>query len=455
MNKVEIYGNYVGNALTCGSFGQQSPGTWNGPIHYLSNICVLMRPHHVNRGFANKTWNAGEGLRYGHGAALMWGMTTDTPVGPSDLNTNVYNNTFILHDSHNESGLLLTNSQNNQGNDYFFNNVLVAVNGRVGTSSYYTGPAEINNNLYYTFNNWDPPGEPGPQNLLNGVAIVNDTDPNTDDCCHTSTCASRECGGLGGMPYIGSNPQLDGLGFGCLWTIGDCTSWYSADPSTDPNLLPVPDPNFYDIVIEGSSNDPNAHLQTHPSSWVWEPRMFIPASGSQVCGNGRGSVPSGLPQKSPVDPNVATVAYSASVIGAIPCGTSDAALNYFPVNEAWKTTSLVTNDPPQAAIASPGTSTTICQNASVYFSGDFSDSDGAPPFEFTWDFNNPSVCPSDRTELAPGNITFPNVGTCVVTFTAKDRWGEVSNGPTRTITVQTCGGGGGCSNCSQCICEQN
>jgi hypothetical protein len=449
MGMVEIYGNFIGNSMTCASIGQQSPGTWNGPINFLSNVCVLMRPHHVNRDFANggNTFNAGGGLRYGHQYAMKWGVMTGSPVGPTDLNTNVYNNTFVIHDSNPGQGIHLTNHQDNQTGDYFFNNILISVNGRVGTNPYFLGPAEINDNLYFTFNNpalVAAPGVLGPLNLLDGVPIVNDDDPTTTDCCHTGTCGNWECSGLGALAYEGSDPQIDVLGFGCI-ADGKCTAW-AADPG----------------VIEGS-NDPNAHLQSYPSSWIWEPKLFAPPNGSLVCGAGRGMVPTGLPERPAVDPAFATVPFTASVIGAVPCGTNPTAFEYFPVNQAWTTVNLASNEPPTATIVSPSSLTvTLCKNSAVNLCGTYAEPDGAPPFSFLWDFcpDGAACAPGAPTPAAvacPGNVVFANTGTYIVKYTVTDRWGERSNGPTRTFVVQDCGGGGGgpggCSDCTRCICD--
>ena len=429
MGLVEIYGNFIENALTCASIGQDSAGTWNGPIHFLSNICVLMRPHHVNRTFGTATWNAGEGLRYGHQYAMKYGYITQSPqvVGPDDLNTNVYNNTFVLHDSHDTYGLGVTNLYNNQENDHAFNNVLLAANGRVGTSQYFAADDPntdiVNYNLYFTYNN---PGS---------VALL-DTFDSVEHCCESANCGNRECQGLDVDPYFGV------LGFGCIAT-GNCISW-AADSS---------------VIPEGV--DANAHLQTFPSSWIWGPESFSPHGTAAVCGRGIETIPDGLPERSVVDPTYATVPYTASDMGAVPCGDYGLAFDYFPMNQAWKTLNLASNDPPVAEITAPIGSPTICKNSAVNLCGTFEEPDGAPPFEFLWEFfcPFPASCgagaPANITALCPGNVTFATAGTYDVEFTVKDRWGALSDGDTRQIIVEDCppGGGGGCSNCNHCICN--
>lgn len=444
MGMVEIYGNYIGNALTCASFGQESPGTWTGPIHFLSNVCVDIRPHHFNRTFgnANQTSNAGDGLRYGHEAAMKWGHNVDDdPDGPEDLNTNVYNNTFVLHDSNRFRGLALTNRADNQGGDRFFNNLLIAVNGRVGEFTYHAGPEIVNHNLYYTFNN--------PTNLP-----LLDTFKNVAECCASALCQGRECEGLGSVDYKGTDPDLNTLGFGCIAS-GKCTSWgtETAEWGTDAGIME-------------NGNVASHHLQTYPPSWIWDPSMFIPRSGSLVCTQGIGSLPEDPvpPSRPPVDPSFSEVSFSASTIGAIPCGTFPSQFDYFPINQTWKTTNLITNTAPTASVLSPvPTTTSICQNDAVNLCGTFTEPDGAPPFSFYWDFcPAPASCgpdaPPNSTADCPGNTTFANLGTYTVSYTVKDRWGKQSAPVTRTIVVNDCapppgGGGGGCSNCSHCICN--
>jgi hypothetical protein len=415
----DIYGNLIINSLNCLAVGQMTSDSSYGPFFFHSNTCVLLREPYVNRcpspgeGCActtcqGGTWNGGR--EYGHEYAFK----LDTPTGATSASLHVYNNTIVLTDSHPDKGMMVLglDSKDPMVGGEIFNNIFIKMNQRVGQASYHSDPNVVDWNLYWKIHN-----DSGP--------LLDDDNTVSDRC----TQGGQECHGLGNTDYVGTNPLLSSLeGFGCFADTNSCDGVDRADSTL---------------------------WKIKAGSEYWTPAMFIPKPTSSVCNAGRGTIPAGFPSNSAVP----GIPFDSGDIGAIPCGVSGANWDIYPFNQIWKSSSLASGAAPDAVMDSPAYSQTVCAGQAVYFCGSKTDSDGAPPFTYLWDFDGSASCPADRAEICPGNITFPSSGvTCSVTFRATDRWGLTDATPTtRSVTVQNCGGGGGgggCGNCNLCICQQ-
>lgn len=448
VNRIDIYGNFFGNSLECGSFGQDSGNsTWNGPIYYFNNVCALIRPQYINSDGdcdANP-WNSRR--CYGGEYAFKWGGDP-----PDDHNIYIYNNTIVAGLNNTSEGLRITGGNHaTSTTGRIFNNILSTINGRVGESSFNNSSAwtQIDYNLYFSMNN--------PSSSLAGSSL---TIP------ELFTARGVEQHGIGEFSRVGTNPAFTvNNGFGCLVN-GSCTTFKTSDPIA---------------------------WTADPPSWIWRISHFARPANSPGCAAGRGGVAAlGLPVNT-VDPN-GTIAFDPNSMGAIPCGASTAGLEYTPQTLGWhgkdefgsphavNQAPLVDLDNFNYSIPTIGdisprrylTKTTA--GASVNFCGGFLDPDGGPPFTYLWDFTG-TGCPSDNTNICPGAITFSNVATCTVVFSVTDRAGAESTkalltGPNglrlnqvsdyqRVIYVlpaATSGSSGqpsgGCSDCTKCVCDR-
>ncbi len=89
------------------------------------------------------------------------------------------------------------------------------------------------------------------------------------------------------------------------------------------------------------------------------------------------------------------------------------------------------NQPPNGVITSPAGDVTITAGQSVSFAGQANDPDG-DPVSVLWSFGDGRT----STQLNPGSVTYPAVGTFTVTLTATDSRGLADPTPdSRTITV--------------------
>ena len=96
-------------------------------------------------------------------------------------------------------------------------------------------------------------------------------------------------------------------------------------------------------------------------------------------------------------------------------------------------TVTVANAPPDSVIDSPPGDVNIAQGATIEFSGTGTDPDGHLPLTYRWDFGDLAA---ESTEENPGQLTFDQLGTFVVSLTASDSFGVTDPTPaTRTITV--------------------
>lgn len=93
-----------------------------------------------------------------------------------------------------------------------------------------------------------------------------------------------------------------------------------------------------------------------------------------------------------------------------------------------------TDLPPEGTISSPATDLVIAPGQSVDFAGSATDADGTVT-SYSWIF--PDGTPPSSSVAVPGLVTFADVGTHVVSLTARDEFGvNDPSPPTRTITVQ-------------------
>ncbi len=422
VDRFDIYGNYFTNSLNCLAVGQPAdsmdPNSTriDGPIYYFSNICTLARVPFVDRfrkndgaccyGTCSFDWSGGR--RYGNEGAFK--------IGPSQqkVNTNIYQNTIFLTDSHPDSGLAFLGSDPNPMRDKeVFNNMFLKMNGRVGQSNYHASATNklVNRDLYWKMNN--------DSNYL--LASQNYVGTGTALCTGNPGDPNWECQALGGgpsQPYVGTNPvfhdQRTGAtrqeGFGCFGS-GSC---------------------------DGIDETVTARWSIRPGSEFWEPELFIPRTTSPACGSGRGSIPAGWPTNHVVDPNATLRSQDIGAVGCDPLPTGWISLwNSFPFSKVWSSQNLASGSAPNGTITQPPWDKTVCPGVSVNFCGNKTDIDGAPPYTYLWDFDNTFGCPSDKTVLCPGNHTFwvGNV-TCAVTFKVTDRWGNADPTPmTRVVDV--------------------
>lgn len=92
------------------------------------------------------------------------------------------------------------------------------------------------------------------------------------------------------------------------------------------------------------------------------------------------------------------------------------------------------DSPPKGTISSPATDLIISPGQSVNFAGSATDPDGTVT-SYSWIF--PDGVPPSSSVPSPGLVTFPDVGTHVVSLTARDEFGvNDPSPPIRTITVQ-------------------
>ncbi len=99
-----------------------------------------------------------------------------------------------------------------------------------------------------------------------------------------------------------------------------------------------------------------------------------------------------------------------------------------------------TDQPPTGTITSPTSNVTIQAGQSVSFSGTGSDPDGTIS-AYSWVF--PGGSPASSSLQNPGSVTFSTPGTYVASLTVTDNAGlNDPSPPTRTITVESGGGGG-------------
>jgi hypothetical protein len=425
----DIYGNLILNSLNCLAVGQDTTDTSYGPFYFHSNTCVLLREPYVNRCpapgppctcdssncQAGSPWNGGR--EYGHQYAFKIARPTGGAVSSG---LHVYNNTIVMTDSHPEQGMgvLAQDASNAMTGSEIFNNMFIKMNQRVGQGggnwSYHTDPSVLNFNLYWKIHN-------------DNAALLDNDNTVTTVC----TDLNVECNGLGNVDYIGTNPMISEVeGFGCF-----------ADPAT----------------CDGVDRSDATLWKIKAGSEYWTPAMFIPKTSSTACGAGR--PPETLTLGFPYMPAMEGIPYDSTDVGAIPCGVSASNWNVFPFSEVWKSSALASGVPPDGLITQP-TNQTICKGSSITFCASKTDPDGAPPYSYMWDIPAMQMpgCPIPPPTLCPGNITFPNEGTCSYIFRVTDRWGLTDPTPqSRTITVQTCGGGPGggqCSDCTRCLCYQ-
>jgi len=422
----DIYGNLIGNSLNCLSSGQQTTG-FDGPVYYQSNLCALMRNPFVTRAGQTATWNGG--FRYGHAQAFKMEDDDYVDGGVDPMNhLHMYNNTTLLLNSHPSKGMDFI-SENGKSRDMeFFNNTFIKVNGRVGQRTYpdslvpgdLNKPRTVNWNAYHSLNPTGP--------LL-------DTYVSVSGCSNDAAGCGWETNGLGATAGLGGSPLLQRQwGWGCM----------------DPEMT----------QCDGFDETAPARWAVRPGSEWWDPATLIPDVASALCNAGRHGMPgpddpadAGYFPRNPPTPTGS--AFNSGDIGAIPCGTSAAAFDYFPMNAGWSTTQLVTGHAPQVTMTSPAECPVKIEvGQSVDFCGTFDgDADGGAPMKAVWDFHGAN-CPADASVLCPGVRTFTGAGTCVATFYVMDRWGLFQNPPPRCAIVVKGRGKEKCDDCSRCTCDE-
>jgi len=211
---------------------------------------------------------------------------------------------------------------------------------------------------------------------------------------------------------------------------------------------------------DGFDETAPARWAVRPGSEWWDPATLIPDVASALCNAGRHGMPglddpadAGYFPRNPPTPTGSV--FNAGDIGAIPCGTSAAAFDYFPMNAGWSTTQLVTGHAPQVTMTSPAECPVKIEvGQSVDLCGTFDgDADGGAPMKAVWDFHGAN-CPADASVLCPGVRTFTGAGTCVASFYVMDRWGLFQNPPPRCAIVVKGRGKEKCDDCSRCTCDE-
>jgi len=362
--------------------------------------------------------------RYGneHAFKLEQGLSA------SPLNLDIYNNTVFLTDTDPDTGMEFATEDKGTYQSEIFNNVFIKINDRVGQAEYPSSasvkPTTINWNLYWKMNDDDGPLA-GDYHTVGGES----------DLCDVE---GWECNGVGAIADVGSDPNMhverkmgnDLEGFGCI----NKTACGGVDSDGDPD-----------------------RWKLLPGSQFWEPEMFVPKASSPVCGAGRSDSNFWAPYVS-AGANRHVVDTNAFLdqddIGAVSCGiegTQIAKWNEFPFAQVWKSSLLASGSTPVVTITAPNTCpVTVDPNSTVNFCGTKTDADGAPPYTYEWDFSG-AACPADQDVLCPGYLQMGTSGTCSVTLRITDRWGKQGS---TTCSLTIGGGGGGCSDCSRCVCEQ-
>jgi hypothetical protein len=228
-----------------------------------------------------------------------------------------------------------------------------------------------------------------------------------------------ECNGLGGDPNhleVGTNPVFHEAryasgtveGFGCVG--GDC---------------------------DGIDESVSSRWTIKPGSEFVEPELFIPNFDETPvfdAGIG-GDFPEEFPTMHVVDPNGGLSEYT---IGAVPANPSDSVLqswiskwNSFPFNQIWTTSTMATAATPVAEITDPSETPfeLMCPGGAPYICGARTDTDGGAPYTYLWTFTEEvggysGPCPSPKTTLCPGHVTFPYPAECSVRLRVTDRWGK-------------------------------
>jgi len=426
IGEVEVYGNLITNSLLCFAAGQNVSGSGttsiDGPLWFYSNLCVLGRIPFMERGGDGCSSDCQIGTFNG---SREYGNQYAFKFDDNQTHSHIYNNTVFLVDSAPNEGMGFLKASVTVGTKVL-NNAFIKLNNRVGQSSYPSDVNQVDYNLYWKMNNDSA-----------ALADSYDTVGSSSVLCTTE---SKECHGKGAIQYVGTDAQVSDEyvtagyreGFGCLNT----------------------------SACEGVDKSVSTRWKVKAGSEFWEPQMFVPEAGSPLCNAGIGAsdpnlFPAGFPTMHVVDPNASL---SKVDIGAVPCNIEVGQIakwSEFPFNKVWKTDDLASGSAPEVQIYGPGDCPEEAAYVGVpeYFCGSKTDSDGAPPYTYLWDFSG-TGCPSDQTTLCPGNLTFTAAGTCNVTLTITDRWG-LSDTDECEITVTTGGGGGGCSDCSRCICQEN
>ena len=420
----DVYGNMISNSLNCLSSGQDT-AVFTGPVYYFSNLCTLLRVPFISRSGQTAAWNGG--LAYGNASAFkVEDSDSDNPV-------HMYNNTTILVDSHPGRGIGFISEDGQSAGMEFFNNVFMKINGRVGQEDYpddtnpgdTNKPATVNWNLYRSLNNSDP------------NAPLLDSHTTTSDCFDDESGCGWEEDGLGASTSVGSDPQLlEQWGWGCM----------------DPDVA----------QCNGFNKSDSDRWAVKPGSQWVDPSALIPNGNSVLCNVGRPSMPGPTDPNHPAyfprnPPTPSGSVFDVTDIGSLACGTAASAFDYFPMNAGWKTTQLVTGQAPQVTMTDPSPSTecpvTITNGDYVHFCATFdSDADGGVPMKVLWQFQG-SNCPADRTEACPGDIQITSGTGCTAVFSVTDRWG-LKETPSPSCQINVSGGGGSCSECWRCICEE-
>ena len=418
IGRIEAFGNYIGNVLTCFAPGQMSVDIV-GPILFYRNICALFRDPFISRGASSMVdWNFQGGARYGH----EYVFKQNAP------NVFYYYNTVALSKSGDAASQKGVNWVHNGATTYYINSILMKINNEVGEDSYGVGGGRvINSSLYWKMNDTESPADTllGGQNTTAGLC----------------TAQSWECNGVGDVAHTGSDPNF-------------------ADGTSDPNRPRGVEGFGFGLVLDKSDGN---KWEVDPVTEFWDAELFLLDDNSIARGRAQ-TIPSHpafgtLPDVHPIDPTKPSPSSQGNRdLGAIPYGEDPNQWNRFPFNEGWRGP-WVENERPNGIIDQPTGNVSVNEGLSVYFCGSRTDGDGRPAFTYVWDFGADPHCPADSNKLCPGNVSFNQDGTCLVTFTVTDRGGMTDLSPaTRTITVNPVGGGGGggggCADCSRCICVE-
>lgn len=439
IGRFDIYGNFITNSLNCLAVGQENDGIADerstqidGPIHYYSNICSLARIPFVDRwrkvdggsccyGTCKApSWNGQR--RYGHEAAFKLGDDTADYEGspaeiPIEINTNIYQNTIFLADSHPDEGMFALGADPNvMRGGKVFNNMFLKLNGRGGQENYHTDvPKMVDWNLYWKMNTADDPNI----DLLGTEDWAGDPNgPLCDDY-------GFECHSVGGDPnhlHFGSNPEFHNSKLYAGYYEGlDC----------------------FGQECDGIDEATATRWMIKPGSEFMEPELFIPTAGSPGCVAGRADYdsnwPTGLPNKHVINSVGTLDPYDIGAVGCDITATTNAwvsAWDSFPFNQIWTTSTMASASVPVATITEPAEDPyeIICPGSHIDLCAEKTDTDGAAPYTYTWTFSAVSggPCPSTKHDMCPQDVTFSYPAECLVTLTMWDRWLKVD---TDTMTV--------------------
>ncbi len=456
---IEIFENYIGNALIAVAPGQDT-SSYDGPLLVYRNVMVFLRKPFVNRVAGINSWNGGERFDWDYLFKMDQGGSYTTQ------NTHYYHNTIIMHSSGSGNGLNITPKYPNYIR--VANNILVFVNGRIEETFRSGTGTVIDGNVYWKMNTVDT------ENLLAGYQTVT----------AFNAATGHEANGIGDTPRRGTNPKF--AGFNPVITNPPATEWAlnAASESWKPSafLLAADSPaRGAGIVIPShptvgilpdtrNSRDIGAFPYGTPASELdvfpfvpdaavvddtIPPTVLLtsPSPGATVTGTvtvsataaddkGLGGVtfmlngaPIGSEDTSApysISWNTTSVPNGARTLTAVARDLGGNQTTSTPVNV---TVSNVDNTPPTVSIAAPTAGSTI--TATTIVAANASDNIGVAGVRFRVDGTDIGAEDTTSPWSISWNAPASGTGTHVLTAIARDGAGNTTTSASVSVTVST------------------